>query len=66
VLSRNIQIETVSYIITEAKDLKVDNLYKVCKKFIAQNFQYFKQTKFWVELREDVKSELVDLMSTKK
>lgn len=41
----------------------LENLYKACKKYIVQNWGYFKKTKFMQEMGPDILMEIQELMS---
>ena len=41
----------------------IENLYRACKKYIVQNYAYYKKTKFITEMRADIQLEIQELMS---
>jgi len=52
----------------QSKDLStlLTNAYKSCMKFLAQNWTYFKKTKYWSNLRGDIGQELTTLHAKPK
>jgi hypothetical protein len=62
-LARSIEITTVTFIMERTKDIMkghklLENLYRACKKYIAQTYAYFKKTKFITEMRNDILNEI--------